>query len=145
MTSLAPSSGPVGTAVTIAGTNFGASKGTSTVTFNGTAATPTTWSATSLVVPVPAGATTGNVVVTVGGAASNGLPYTVTVAGADADESGAIERAGGDGGHHHGHELRREQRHEHGDVQRDGGDADELVGDEPRGAGAGGRDDGQCV
>ena len=79
VTSLAPSSGPVGTAVTITGTNFGASKGTSTVTFNGTAATATSWSATSLVVPVPAGATTGNVVVTVGGVASNGLPYTVTV------------------------------------------------------------------
>ena len=53
--------------MTITGTNFGATKGTSTVTFNGTTATPTTWSATSIVVPVPAGATTGNVVVTVGG------------------------------------------------------------------------------
>src|SRR5439155_387416 len=67
------------TAVTIAGTGFGATKGTSTVTFNGIAATPTTWSATSIVVPVPAGATTGNVVVTVGGLASNGVSFTVTV------------------------------------------------------------------
>ena len=72
ITSLAPTSGPVGTAVTITGTNFGATQGTSTVTFNGTTATPTSWSATSIVVPVPAGATTGNVVVTVGGLASNG-------------------------------------------------------------------------
>ena len=63
--------------MTIAGTNFGATKGTSTVTFNGTSATPTSWSATSIVVPVPAGATTGNVAVTVGGLASNGLPFTV--------------------------------------------------------------------
>src|SRR5205823_1085253 len=76
---LSPTSGPVGAAVTIAGTNFGATQGSSTVTFSGTAATPTSWSATSIVVPVPAGATTGNVVVTVGGLASNGVSFTVTV------------------------------------------------------------------
>jgi hypothetical protein len=52
-------------------------QGNSTVTFNGTAATPTSWSATGIVVPVPAGATTGNVVVTVGGLASNGARFTV--------------------------------------------------------------------
>ena len=77
LTSLSPTSGTIATAVTISGSNFGASKGTSTVTFNGAAATPTSWSASSIVVPVPAGATTGNVVVTVGGLASNALPYTV--------------------------------------------------------------------
>src|SRR6185369_2677462 len=78
LTSLSPTSGPVGTSVTIAGANFGASKGTSTVTFNGTTATPTSWSASSIVVPVPTGATTGNVVVTVGGMASNARSFTVT-------------------------------------------------------------------
>jgi hypothetical protein len=78
ITSLSPVSGAVGTAVTITGSNFGSSKGTSTVTFNGTTATPTTWSATSIVVPVPAGAATGNVVVTVGGVASNAKTFTVT-------------------------------------------------------------------
>jgi len=77
ITSLAPTSGTVGTSVTITGTNFGATQGTSTVKFNGTAATPTNWSATSIVAPVPTGATTGNVVVTVGGAASNGVSFTV--------------------------------------------------------------------
>jgi IPT/TIG domain len=77
VTGLSPTSGPVGTSVTITGTNFGASQGTSTVTFNGTAATPMSWSATSIVVPVPAGATAGNVVVTVGGVASNGVVFTV--------------------------------------------------------------------
>ena len=80
ITSLNPTSGPVGTVVTITGTNFGSSQGTSTVTFNGTAATPTSWSATSIVAPVPSGATTGNVVVTVGGVASNGVSFTVTAA-----------------------------------------------------------------
>jgi hypothetical protein len=79
--SLNPTSGLVGTSVTIAGANFGATQGTSTVKFNGIAATPASWSATSIVVPVPAGATTGNVVVTVAGAASNGVNFTVTVPG----------------------------------------------------------------
>ena len=74
-----PSSGAVGTAVTIAGANFGATQGTSTITFNGTRATPTSWSAASIVVPVPSAATTGNVVVTVGGVASNGVSFAVTV------------------------------------------------------------------
>ena len=80
VTSLTPPSGRVGTTMTIAGTNFSAAEGTSAVTVNGTTATPTTWSATSIVIPVPAGATTGNVVVTVGGVASQGLAYTVTTA-----------------------------------------------------------------
>ena len=79
ITNLNPTSGVVGTSVTIAGTNFGASQGTNTVTFNGTAGTPTAWSATSIAVPVPTGATTGNVVVTVGGTASNGVTFNVTV------------------------------------------------------------------
>ena len=76
--SLNPASGFVGASVTISGANFGASQGTSTVTFNGIAAVPTSWNTTSIVVPVPAGATTGNVVVAVGGVASNGASFTVT-------------------------------------------------------------------
>jgi hypothetical protein len=81
VTSLAPTSGPVATSVTITGTNFGATKGTSTATFNGTTAAPTTWAAASIVVSVPAGASTGPVVVTVGGVASNAVGFTVTQPG----------------------------------------------------------------
>jgi hypothetical protein len=77
ITGLSPSSGPVGTSVTIAGTNFDATQGTSTVTFNGTAATATGWSPTSIVATVPSGATSGSVVVTVGGTASSGFSFTV--------------------------------------------------------------------
>jgi hypothetical protein len=77
ISSLSPTSGVVGTPVTIAGLNFGASQGTSTVTFNGTAATISNWSATSIAAVVPSGATSGNVVVTVNGNASNGAPFTV--------------------------------------------------------------------
>jgi hypothetical protein len=78
ITSLSPTSGTVGTSVTISGLNFGSPQGTSTVTFNGTSATPTSWTSTSIAVPVPTGATTGNVVVTVSGVASNGMGFTVT-------------------------------------------------------------------
>ena len=77
ITSLSPTIGLVGTSVVISGANFGASQGTSTVTFNGTASTPTSWSATSIAVSVPTAASTGNVVVTVGGVATNGAPFTV--------------------------------------------------------------------
>jgi len=76
--SLSTDHGDVGTLVTIAGKHFGATQGESTVTFNGTAATPTTWSDTSIAVHVPAGAHTGNVVVTVNGTASNGALFTLT-------------------------------------------------------------------
>jgi N-acetylneuraminic acid mutarotase len=68
----------VGTQVTITGANFGATQGANAVTFNGTQASAfTSWSATSIVTTVPAGATTGSVVVTVGGVASNSVNFTV--------------------------------------------------------------------
>ena len=81
ITSLSPTSGAVGASVTITGTSFGSTQGTSTVKFNGTTATTIgSWSATSIVATVPTGATTGNVVVTVGGNASNGVSFTVVAA-----------------------------------------------------------------
>src|SRR5690606_1234473 len=75
-----PGSGPVGQSVTIQGTGFGGSQGgSSTVRFNGTTATSiSSWTSTSITALVPVGATTGNVVVTVGGYACNGKPFTVT-------------------------------------------------------------------
>src|SRR5712691_5668436 len=80
ITGLSPNSGAVGASVTITGTNFGSTQGTSTVKFNGTTATTTSWSATSIVARVPTGATTGNVVVTVSNHASNGMNFTVVPA-----------------------------------------------------------------
>jgi hypothetical protein len=77
ITKISVSSGAEKTPVTITGTNFGSTQGTSTVMFDKTPATPTTWSDTSIVVPVPPGAGTGNIVVTVGGLASNGVTFTV--------------------------------------------------------------------
>ena len=77
ITSLSPTTGAVGAAVTITGTNFGSTQGSGTVSFNGTAATVSSWSVTSIAVTVPSGATTGNVVVFASGVNSNGVSFTV--------------------------------------------------------------------
>ena len=72
ITNLSPISGPVGTLVTITGENFGESQDDSTVTFNGIdAGAADSWSDTEISIKVPEGATTGPVVVTVGGQPSN--------------------------------------------------------------------------
>jgi hypothetical protein len=80
ITSLTPSSGPIGTSVIIAGTGFGATQGTSTVTFGGISATPTSWSNTNIVVPVPSGVALGAIPVIVsvpGAGTSNSATFTV--------------------------------------------------------------------
>ena len=78
ITSLSPTSGAVGMAVTIAGSNFGATQGSSTVTFGGAGAgTATNWSGGTITVDVPGGAATGSVAVTVNGVASNPVSFTV--------------------------------------------------------------------
>jgi hypothetical protein len=75
ITTMSTFSGAVGTQVTITGVNFGSTP--DTVIFNGTTATIKSWSGTSIVTVVPAGATTGNVVVMAGVLASNGVAFTV--------------------------------------------------------------------
>ena len=77
ITGLSPTSGVTGTSVVITGTSFGSTQGTSTVKFNGISTTPTFWNSTSITAPVPTGATTGSVIVTVNGLASNGVNFTV--------------------------------------------------------------------
>ncbi|HEU5132941.1 MAG TPA: IPT/TIG domain-containing protein, partial [Pyrinomonadaceae bacterium] len=81
ISNLSPASGLIGTAITINGTNFGATQGTGTVTFNGISATPTTWTDTSIVAAAPSGTTTGPVVITARGQASNGVTFTLLTAG----------------------------------------------------------------
>lgn len=61
ITSFSPTFGPVGTVVTIKGTNL--NLGAVTVDFNGTNATPTSLSLTQLTVKVPAGAVSGLITV----------------------------------------------------------------------------------
>jgi hypothetical protein len=76
ITDLDPDIGKVGTTVIITGSNFSTEPDGNTVSFNGTEAAVTAATETTITTSVPAGATTGNVTVTVDGE-SNGLPFTV--------------------------------------------------------------------
>lgn len=77
-----PSSGPVGTAVTLYGTGFSATPASNTVKFNGTTATVATASTTVLTTTVPAGATTGTISVTVAGiTATSAATFTIGTGG----------------------------------------------------------------
>ena len=64
---LSPMSGPVGTTVTVAGANFGAAMGASTLTVGGVVVPVLSSSDSSIQFTVPASTTGGNVLVTVGG------------------------------------------------------------------------------
>ncbi len=78
ITGFTPASGPVGTAVTMTGTNFDPVASQNEVKFNGVLATVTAASATSLTAPVPGGATTGPITVTTrGGTATSATNFTV--------------------------------------------------------------------
>jgi len=82
ITSFAPTSGPIGTTVTITGTNFSAAPASNIVFFGATQATVTAASATSLTVTVPVGATYQPITVNVGGLiAYSAMPFTVTFPG----------------------------------------------------------------
>jgi hypothetical protein len=99
ISSVSPSSGAVGTVVTIAGSNLGSSSSGNSVTFNGVAASPTSWSSSSIVATVPAGASSGNVVAKVAGVPSNGLSFTVSSSGSGSGGgSGGGGSSGGSGG-----------------------------------------------
>ena len=77
ITTLAPSSGPVGTAVTITGTGF---TGTTAVKFNGVTGIFKVKNATTITTSVPALAPSGPVTVTTGlGTATSPSPFTVTL------------------------------------------------------------------
>jgi len=73
VSSVSPTVGPAGMQVTIAGSGFGSSQGTSVLSFNGTTATSiASWSSTQIVATVPATASTGPVVVT-----ANSIPGNI--------------------------------------------------------------------
>jgi hypothetical protein len=77
ITSLAPSSGPVGATVTITGTNFSSILAENQVSFNGVPAVISSATNTNLIVTVPKGAATGNVTVTTNNQKSLGSPFSV--------------------------------------------------------------------
>ena len=89
ITGIVPSSGPVGSAVTISGTGFSATPAENTVTFNGTPAAITSSTAAQIVVAVPAGATTGPIAVTAPlGSATSSTNFAVSAATAAPTISG---------------------------------------------------------
>jgi len=67
-----------GCSITITGTGFGATQGSSFVSFNGVTAVTTSWSDTSLAVTVPSSAQTGPLFVTVNNVTSNKVNFIVT-------------------------------------------------------------------
>jgi gliding motility-associated-like protein len=74
-----PISGPIGTTVTITGTNFSTTPANNTVRVNGTTAVVSASTTTSLTTSVPTGATTGKISVTVAGnTATSTNDFTVT-------------------------------------------------------------------
>lgn len=77
--SFLPTSGPVGTTVTITGINFSTTPINNTVKFNGIVATVTGSTSTSITAIVPAGATTGSISLEIGCVtALTVIPFTVT-------------------------------------------------------------------
>lgn len=82
ITSVSPTTGAVGSSVTISGSNFGTTQGTSSVRFGTATATVSSWSATQVVATVPNVMGAVALTIVVGGISSNAA--TFTVAGAPA-------------------------------------------------------------
>ena len=102
--SVAPTSGGVGTAVTITGLNLA---GATALKFHGTTAAILTNTATKITTKVPAGATTGTLTVTTGGGTATS-PAAFTVVAAPAITSFTPDvGTGGHDGDDHGHEPHR--------------------------------------
>jgi len=77
ISTVSPTSGTIGTAVTITGTSFGATAGRVTVSGMPATLTGAGWGATSISILIPSGAATGDIVVNAGGPNSNGVGFTV--------------------------------------------------------------------
>ena len=78
VSSISPTSGPVGSIVTIIGLNFGESQGSSTVSLNGTNSVITSWTDTAITALVPSGGSSGLFSVVVNGESANSSAFTVT-------------------------------------------------------------------
>ena len=79
ITTFSPSSGIVGTSVTISGTNFSSTLSSNTVKFNGTTAALSSGNTTQLIATVPSSASTGKITVTVGAnTATSASDFTIT-------------------------------------------------------------------
>jgi RHS repeat-associated protein len=76
---LSATTGSVGSQVVINGFNFGATQGNSQVWLNGLLTAINTWSATAVSITIPAGATTGHLVVSVGPSMNDSNPVEFEV------------------------------------------------------------------
>jgi hypothetical protein len=79
ISSVSATSGSIGSQVVISGTGFGASQGNSVVMLNGAAVTINTWSATSISITIPVGATSGPLVVSVAPSMNDSNPVIFMV------------------------------------------------------------------
>ena len=100
VTGISPTAGPVGSTVTITGAGFGATQSDSIVTFDGVAATVSTWSDTQIVAIVPTVTASGPVTVEVAATTADGPTFEITSAVTLTDSLGhqstyASEVAGG--------------------------------------------------
>ena len=77
--STSATTGSIGSPVVLSGTGFGAPQGNSVVLLNGTAVTINTWSATSISITIPVGATSGPLVVSVAPGMNDSNPVNFTV------------------------------------------------------------------
>jgi hypothetical protein len=80
ITGLSTHIGAIGDSITIYGAGFGSAQGSNTLTFSGVPATATSWNGMTIVAPVPTGASSRSVTVTVAGTASNSVSFTVSAA-----------------------------------------------------------------
>jgi len=79
ITSLSATAGPVGTPVTITGSGFGSTQGNSAVYLNGAPVAVNSWSATSITITIPSGATSGPMSVSVAPSMNSSNPVTFAV------------------------------------------------------------------
>lgn len=98
ISSFTPSSGIVGTSVTISGTNFSSTLSSNIVKFNGTTASLSSGSATQLIATVPSGASTGKISVTVGSnTATSSGDFTITTPPASSTYDSELDFSGTQG------------------------------------------------
>ncbi|MEO0573655.1 MAG: IPT/TIG domain-containing protein, partial [Bacteroidota bacterium] len=82
ISTISPTSGFIGTEVTISGTNFSTTNSENVISFNGTTTAPKSATTSRLVVDVPQNATSGVVSVTINGELANGPSFEVITANA---------------------------------------------------------------
>jgi RHS repeat-associated protein len=79
ITSLSATTGSIGSQVTISGANFGGTQGGSLVLLNGAPVTINTWADTSILFTIPAGATSGPIIVAVAPSMNESNPVAFAV------------------------------------------------------------------